>query len=149
MKMMLKTVPMKNKMKLIVVVIIIALASIIAFVVYSFNNNCYEPIRPSSVPKEAFWRGAPDEGFWFEIINVDSISKTVRFKIYSDYNGDVVLDADFREKCNCKTIPFSKENIISNLMALDYRDGKYGEIWMANRCDLEMIKPAYGGRFKE
>jgi hypothetical protein len=140
---------MKNKMKLIVGIIIVALASIIAFVVYSFNNNNYEPERPSSVPKEAFWRGAPDEGFWFEIINVDSISKTVRLKIYTDTKGEVALDADFREKSNCKTIPFSKENVISNLTALAYRDGKHDEIWMANRCDLEMIKPAYGGSFKE
>ena len=151
MKKMLKIVQMKNKVFISSVMLVIILASIVTFFVRSFNNNNYEPNRLPNIPKEAIWKGAADEGFWIDVIDVDPIKRTVRLRVYNDYNGELALDADFLEKSNCIITPFTKDYIRKNIFAFASVSGveNRDEIAMKNSCSLKLIKPAYGGSFKE
>lgn len=54
------------------------------------------PNRPTDVPISAIWSGGQDGGYWYELVNIkDSI---YRFRVYSDYDGELCLDADYKLK---------------------------------------------------
>ncbi len=64
------------------------------FIVWRFNRPCEEWERPSNVPVEAAWIGGCDGGIWLEFVDIQT-PDTIRFKIYRDWNGDLILDANF------------------------------------------------------
>ena len=102
------------------------------------------PTRFYNIPKSAVWIGGVDGGFWFNVVDIDSIKKTYRFKIYNDYNGELVMDADFVKDSICNNeYPLSKE-VLKEIMLFEF-----DKIEMLNNCKLNMIKPAYGGSFWE
>src|SRR6218665_245133 len=96
------------------------------------NKN--EADRLSNIPKTAVWKGGIDEGFWLDVIGVNAKKKTYRIRIYNDYKGELVMDADF---------PLTK----TVLEFVSYFE--FDKIVLANGCNLRMIKPAYGGSFEE
>ena len=106
------------------------------------NKN--EPDRLSNIPKTAVWKGGIDEGFWLDVIGVNAKKKTYRIRIYNDYKGELVMDADFVKQDNCDAeYPLNK----TVLEFVSYFE--FDKIVLANGCNLRMIKPAYGGSFEE
>lgn len=141
---------MKNKILLFPFVFLIVLCSFVISLIYFFHDdNIYEPPRLYNIPQKAIWRGAQDEGFWIEALEIDSIKKIINLKIYNDYNGELVLFAGFAPETNCKILPFDKENILNNIIAFSSKTGieNRDEIIMKNNCSLKLVKPAYGGSF--
>ena len=49
--------------------------------------------KPENVPDSAVWVGGCDGGNWIEL--VDFKEDTIRFRLYADWNGELILDADF------------------------------------------------------
>jgi len=136
---------MRKKNKLIFFTI--AIISIIAIGFYFWlmtSNNPKTPERLESIPKSAVWIGGVDEGFWYDIVDVNSIKKTYRFRIYDDYEGDLVIDADFKKDNSCDNeYPLDK----SILQKINFFS--FDKIGMFDNCELVMIEPAYGGKFME
>jgi hypothetical protein len=59
------------------------------------------------VPVLAVWKGGCDGGNWVELVDIKA--DTIRFRIYRDWNGDLILDADFVSK-NCNNLQLTKTN---------------------------------------
>jgi hypothetical protein len=55
----------------------------------------FAPKRPESVPKEAIWKGSCDGGYWIELVSINKNNK-YRFRIYQDWDGELLMDADFK-----------------------------------------------------
>lgn len=135
---------MKRNLK--IVLLGLTLLAIIVIVIWFKIRvpNESTPNKLSNIPKEAIWKGAEDEGFWFEIISINSTQRTYRIKIYNDYNGELVVDADFKKQDSCKSeLPLSKE-IIKQIAYFEF-----DKIEMKNDCSLKIKKPVYGGTFLE
>ncbi len=72
-----------------------------------FNRPCPPPEKPNNVPIGAIWVGGCDGGNWIELISVKNNS--FRYRIYRDWNGVLMLDADF-EHLDCNTISLTESN---------------------------------------
>jgi hypothetical protein len=93
-----------------------------------------------NIPSNAIYGGHLDGGFWFEFVkNYDNLK--YRFRIYNDYNGKLVLDADFLVNKNKKLLVNSEKDIDNILFMF-----KYLKI---NEIDLKPVYPAYGGAYWE
>jgi len=126
--------------------IYIVLAVVIVLVVLYFsvsiktNTGCPPPEKPSKVPESAIWKGDCDGGNWVELVDIKK--DTCRFRIYRDWNGDLILDANFEYK-DCDKFRLTKSNwdehvaYFGNAIELFNKQG-YNE-----RCRLEPIYPAY------
>lgn len=101
------------------------------------------PQRPSSVPRAAVWRGEVDEGFWFAVAGIDTAKGIVRLRIYADYNGELVMDANYKEQDNCLIRPFSSEHILAEIFAYDHHNIDLKK----SSCKLVLMKPVFGGSF--
>lgn len=99
-----------------------------------------EPERLINIPKNTIWGGHLDGGFWFELMKKYDNSK-YRFRIYNDYNGNLVLDADFTIVNPKKKVDIKSINEIEIFFMF-----KYLEI---NEVELKPIYPAYGGEYWE
>jgi len=55
--------------------------------------GCDPPQKPNKVPNSAVWKGGCDGGNWIELVSVEK--EKIRFRIYRDWNGKLILDADF------------------------------------------------------
>ncbi|RZJ75467.1 MAG: hypothetical protein EOO45_05510 [Flavobacterium sp.] len=88
---------------------IIIIFSLALIVIYFRNSEigCAAPERVKNIPKDAVWKGGVDGGFWFQAVSRDSLKAGYRFRIYSDYNGELIIDADFVANCRC-TSPIDK-----------------------------------------
>ena len=88
---------MKTKLLYLFVGIIILIVGVILF--FNWQRPCGEWEKPANVPVAAIWKGGCDGGNWVELVDIKA--DTIRFRIYHDWNGDLLLDADFvSEKCN-------------------------------------------------
>ena len=96
-----------------------------------------EPDRLKNVPSEAIWGGHLDGGFWFELIQKYDSTK-YRFRIYNDYKGDLVLDADFIKSDIAKKLDVSDKKDIKKIVFM-YKYLKMNDI------ELKPVYPAYGG----
>ncbi len=129
----------RNKMTLLVTVFFVA---IIVFWAMVRVPNKDSPKKLSSIPDSAVWRGGVDEGFWFELVEVYSSSNDkVRVRIYNDYNGGMVLDADFIGISDCN---IKEEEFIEKINYFEFK-----KIVLLDGCEFNAIYPAYGGCFWE
>jgi hypothetical protein len=92
------------------------------------------------VPTEAVWKGDCDGGNWIELVAIEK--DKVRFKIFRDWNGDLILDADFEYR-DCNKLHLTMENWIeyvayfgTGIELMNNKEIKQG-------CRLEPIYPAY------
>jgi len=100
-----------------------------------------EPCRLKNIPTHAIWGGHLDGGFWFEFVKkYDEIK--YRFRIYNDYNGELVLDADFLVYQNKQKLFISNSIDIKKFFFMY----KYLEV---NDIELRPIYPAYSGTYWE
>lgn len=100
-----------------------------------FNQPCLPPDRPDALPKEAVWKGGCDGGNWIEFVSIEK--EKIRFRIYRDWNGELILDADFNY-IDCNTTKLTETNWSEQIAyfdeALKLNNGK---------CRLEPIYPAH------
>lgn len=131
-------------MKIGLLIVSLALTGIILFWFSVRVPNKDELERLSNIPEAAVWKGGIDEGFWFDVVDVNAEKKTYHIKIYNDYKGELVMDADFAKQDSCNTeYPLNK----SILEYVSYFE--FDKIVMVKDCNLKIIKPAYGGSFKD
>ncbi len=71
--------------------------------------GCDPPQKPNKVPNSAVWKGGCDGGNWIELVSVEK--EKIRFRIYRDWNGKLILDADFEYK-GCTEFRLTKSNWI-------------------------------------
>jgi len=136
---------MGNKKKLIFWLIAIIILPAVCFYFWLMtSNNPKQPERLSNIPKTATWIGGVDEGFWYEIVDIDKDKKSYRFRIYNDYEGDLVMDADFKKDSLCDIEYALNKSILQKINYFSF-----DKIGMIDNCDLNMIEPAYGGTFAE
>lgn len=122
--------------------IIIVLVGIILFIDLLFKQPCGEWKKPSNVPVSAVWKGGCDGGNWVEMVDIKA--DTVRFRIYRDWNGDLILDADFVCK-NCNKLQLTKANWNEYIA---YFDGSALGIYNkpqsdSSYCHLVPVYPTY------
>lgn len=120
-------------------IITIAIA-IILFFTCRFKRPCKQREKPENIPVSAIWKGGNDGGVWIELVEIKV--DTIRARIYNDWNGDLLLDADFFSE-NCKGLLLTKTNWNENII---YFDGEkiYTKIQVnRNYCSLTPIFPAY------
>ncbi len=126
---------------LIGIVLLLGIGFYIWIIIGRSNPN---PTRFNNIPESSVWIGGTDGGYWFNIIDIDSINKIYRFRIYNDYNGELVLDANFVKDSVCNNkLPLNK-SVLKEIKFFDF-----DKIVLLNNCMLIMIKPAYGGVFWE
>lgn len=138
--------------KILIGGVLLVLCGIALFIFIISSPFKYKPptTPPANVSKTAVWRGGPDRGFWYELVDINVKKKTYHIKIYSEEIGELMLDADYilEDNCNYK-YPLSKSiskyifdfNFNDILLHIKDIDSSY--------CTLKMIKPAYGGTFWE
>lgn len=135
-------------MKKKLLIVGIGVVSIVVFVLlkYIFSNQpCLPPEKPSSVPNAAVWKGGCDGGNWIELVSINR--DRVRFKIYRDWNGDLILDADFEYK-GCDSFILTESNWVTHIAYFGNALEIYETSHPGNRCRLVPIHPAYGGEAK-
>ena len=116
----------------------------IGFYFLIMSDYNLKPKRLDSIPESTTWIGGVDEGFWFEIIEIDSKERVYRFKIYNDYNGELVLDAKFIKDSACDNEYPLNKSVLNKISHFEF-----DKIEMIDNCKLILIKPAYGGSFWE
>lgn len=112
------------------------------------KNPCSSPERPVNIPKDAIWSGDCDGGNWIELVEIkDNI---FRFRIYQDYNGMLLMDANFKSNSDKNLINISNwknliccysHSISDSLVRLGIKENEQRE----KECYLESIYPAYAG----
>lgn len=128
--------------KWIYIILAVVVVSVVLYFSVSINTNtgCPPPEKPKNVPESAAWAGGCDGGNWIELVSIEE--KELRFRIYRDWNGDLILDADFEYK-DCNEFRLSKSNwkeyvaYFGNSIELMDKEG------INSRCRLEPIYPAY------
>jgi len=100
----------------------------------SFNQKNKTPERLSNIPKEAVWKGGEDGGFWFLNVSQAKDKNIIRLKVFNDYDGELILDADFKIPENCE-VPTN--SIVDNINYFDFE-----KIVLVNDCKL-LIKHPY------
>jgi len=126
-------------MKKTLIAIILVLVSGVVFWMWFFNQPCLPPEKPDSVPKEAIWKGGCDGGNWIELVTIDE--DNVRFRIYRDWNGDLILDADFNY-VDCHAFRLTESNWINHVAYF----GEGIEIYEKSgvgKCRLMPCSPPY------
>jgi hypothetical protein len=135
---------MKRNMKIILLITSIIIIGILVFWFNIRVPNKDEPQRLNNIPKSAIWKGSVDEGFWFELVKIDTVKKIYRIRIYNDYKGGLVADADFIKQTNCKVDYPLNNDIINEIIYFEF-----DKIEMKKDCNLKMLKPIYDGSLKE
>ena len=136
---------MEYKKKFIFWIIAIFIILVVSFYFWLMtSNNPKPPERLASIPETATWIGSVDEGFWYDIVSVNEAKKTYRFRVYNDYKGDLVMDANFKKDSLCdKEYPLNK-GVLQKINFFNF-----DKIGMIDNCALKIVEPAYGGTFVE
>lgn len=133
-------------MKKHIIITIISLCVLLFFIKCVHSNVAEPPDKPKVVPNTAVWKGDFDEGFWIDLINSDTLNDKFRFKVYNDYNGELVFDGLFKLPSNC-ICTSSKKNILNDILFFEFRE-QY-KLVINDSCFLQAIIPAYGGSLLE
>ena len=104
------------------------------------NSDYSIPTRPSKVPYDAIWKGGKDGGFWFSYVNQSN--ELIRLQIFNDYNGTMLLDANFKPAKDCQ---LPKGKAVMN--EINYYD--FQKIVLNNNCELRPILPYFKGNLIE
>ncbi len=133
----------------IISAIIIVVVLVLLNFEWIFYRPCPPPEMPKDVPGNAVWKGACDGGIWMELVSLDS--EIVRFRIYRDWDGELILDADFKYE-DCKNFHLTESDWADKVAYFEneitfYRSSEifYDPSNPSRRCRLEPIFPAYGG----
>lgn len=122
-------------MKKAILIFLSIVALIFLFRQCFFNQSCSPPERPDVLPKEAVWKGGCDGGNWIELVSIEK--EKIRFRIYRDWNGELILDADFSYK-DCNLTNLTETNWSEQIAYFD------GELQLYNsKCRLEPVYPVY------
>lgn len=132
-----KGLTMRTKLLYLLVGIIIF---IVLFIIWLFKRPCEQWKRPTNVPVSAVWKGGCDGGNWMELVDIKD--DTIRLRIYRDWNGELILDADFVSE-NCKNL---HPTVANWNKYIDYFDGT--KIYSKNQldssyCRLVPVFPVY------
>jgi hypothetical protein len=130
---------MKKVLIIIAIVIAVLVGLFVKFV--SFNAPCPPPEKTKDVPAEAVWKGGCDGGNWVELVALKE--DTVRFRIYRDWNGELILDADFKYQ-ECGSFRLNENNWED--CTGDFINGNIGINVNCHdniKCRLEPIYPVY------
>jgi hypothetical protein len=128
------------KTKLLYLFAGIIIVGMVLFVTWLFKRPCEQWEKPANVPVLAVWKGGCDGGNWVELVDIKA--DTIRFRIYHDWNGNLLLDADFVSE-NCNDLQLTKENWNEYIT---YFDGTkiYTKIQSdSSYCRLVPVFPAY------
>lgn len=123
--------------------IIAGILSAIFFVVlykWFFNQPCKVPEKSDNVPRSAVWKGDCDEGQWIELVSMRE--DTCRFRIYQDYDGSLILDADFYY-VDCENFRLTKDNWVEHIAYFGNTLELYDKSNPNKRCYLAPIYPPY------
>jgi len=104
------------------------------------NTGCPPPEKPNGVPQSAAWVGGCDGGNWIELVSIEK--EKVRFRIYRDWNGDLILDADF-EYQGCDEFRLTKSNWEEYVAYFGSAIELMNKSGVNDRCRLEPVYPAY------
>ena len=98
-----------SNIKILILLIGVIFIFLIFYVttIISIGEGCDPPDKPAKVPVDAIWKGDCDGGYWVELVKLQK--DKVRFRIYRDWNGDLIYDADFGYK-DCNGFRLSKSN---------------------------------------
>jgi len=135
---------MRLSVSKLIVLIVVLLFFGMSFCFWLINGSDFKPKRINNIPNSASWIGGIDEGFWFDIIEIDVKEETYRFKIYNDYEGVLVMDSKFIKDSTCNNEYPLNKSILKKISHFEF-----DKIQMIGNCKLLMIKPAYGGVFWE
>lgn len=135
------------KVRNVIIVFLLLAICLIIFVTNIYIKIQYHPTtnvpnHPAGVPLSAVWFGGPDGGTFFDLVEIKNDS-IYRFKIYSDYSGDLMMDADFK----LRPIEITKENWHKEIWPF-YMPGDSGSTLIQSERTtvmFEAIYPAYGG----
>lgn len=128
------------KIKLLKMIGVIIIIGMILSIIYLFYQNSNHNDRPENIPCTAIWKGGHDGGCWIELVNIRT--DTIRFRIFNEWSGELILDADFVPNSN-NNLHLTKSNWSSYV---DFFDGI--NIYCKNRIEnsylqLTSIFPAY------
>ena len=113
------------------------------------KQPCSSPPKPNNLSDTVMWSGDCDGGNWIELVDIKD--NVYRFRIYQDYDGVLLMDADFMLKnCNNKVIDMENwqtrvccySNSMDSLVRLGIKNIGNED---CNNGYLESIYPAYGG----
>jgi len=124
-----------------IVILLVFLAIVIIILKYRQNQNNNTHERPSRVPITAIWKGDIDEGFWIEFVSANIDSSYIRLRVYNDYNGDMMYDANFSTQSDCCT--YEGKSVFNNICYFEF-----DKIVLNNGCVLKIKQPVYGGEWK-
>lgn len=133
--------------KWILIIIVVGLLGLLSKYIFT-KKPCLPPERPESVPKTAIWSGGCDGGNWIELVEIKE--SKYRFRIYLDWNGELLMDADFKLK-NCKTYNLNNTNWDTTVCCYSHSLDSTVVLSVTQnadenrRCHLQSIYPAYGG----
>lgn len=124
--------------------IVIAVLIILSIVLYKivdigFKQPCPPPEKPEGIPLEALWNGGCDGGYWIELVDIKE--NKYRFRIYLDYEAEVLMDADF-VAIHHDSIEMPLDSTILNQIAVVEIDKI---ILKSENSYLQPVYPAYGG----
>jgi hypothetical protein len=93
--------------------LLIALFILITFIFGWLANDAYSfikgmkkdrfadfQLRPTNVPKEAFWAGGVDGGNWYVVIGISPDRHRTTLGIYNDQDGSLIISKSFQLVCS-------------------------------------------------
>jgi hypothetical protein len=132
----------KNKIfrRLLYITILTALSIGIYVFLTWFISGPRNPERLANIPINAVWHGSSDGGYWFELVERYT-SEKFRIRIYNDYDGSLLLDADFIPfNENCQGF-LKKEDLLENII---FYNNTHIQT-KTTQCTYKPVFPAYGG----
>lgn len=102
------------------------------------KGPCGAPDKVNGIPQSAIWHGGCDGGYWFEMVERESLNK-FHFKIYNDVTGNLLWDKYYQPIAVCEE-QVLKADYIHNIIAYQNDNKIYLTISNGSqRCYLEEV----------